>query len=105
MVFHLSYSFRSALEEVTVDTLGILPMATKQSTIDYIEDQLTEVPDIRSQKMFGEYALYCGEKVVALVCDETVFVKIIEEGKVYVGDLYEGRGYRLSWRQALDAHR
>lgn len=64
-------------------------MATKQSTIDYIEDQLAEVPDIRSQKMFGEYALYCGEKVVALVCDEKVFVKITEEGRAYVGDLSE----------------
>jgi TfoX/Sxy family transcriptional regulator of competence genes len=39
--------------------------------------------------MFGEYALYCGEKVVALVCDNKLFVKITEEGKVFVGDHYE----------------
>lgn len=64
-------------------------MATKVSTIEYIEDQLAEVPDVRSQKMFGEYALYAGNKVVALVCDDTLYVKITEPGKAYVGDQYE----------------
>lgn len=68
-------------------------MATKQSTIEYIEDQLTGL-DITSRKMFGEYALYCGGKVVALVCDDTLFVKITEEGKKYVGANYEeGEAY------------
>lgn len=64
-------------------------MATKQSTIDYIEDQLSEVAGIHSRKMFGEYALYCGDKVVALVCDGKLFVKITEPGREYVGDAYE----------------
>ncbi|MEI8096960.1 MAG: TfoX/Sxy family protein [Candidatus Moraniibacteriota bacterium] len=64
-------------------------MATKQSTIEYIEDQLVDVPAIHSRKMFGEYALYCGEKTVALVCDNKLFVKITEEGKTFVGDHYE----------------
>jgi DNA transformation protein and related proteins len=64
-------------------------MATKQSTIDYIEDQLARVPGIRSRKMFGEYALYCGDKVVALVCEGKLFVKITEAGRVFVGNHYE----------------
>lgn len=64
-------------------------MATKVSTIEYIEDQLAEVPDVRSRKMFGEYALYAGDKVVALVCDDTLYVKITDVGKAYVGDRYE----------------
>lgn len=69
-------------------------MATKQSTIDYIEDQLADVPGIRSRKMFGEYALYCGDKVVALVCDNQLFVKITEAGKIFVGAGYEeGNAY------------
>jgi TfoX/Sxy family transcriptional regulator of competence genes len=25
--------------------------------------------------MFGEYALYCDDKVVALICDEQLFIK------------------------------
>ena len=31
--------------------------------------------DVRSRAMFGEYALYCDEKVVVLVCDDTAFLK------------------------------
>lgn len=31
--------------------------------------------NVRARAMFGEYALYCDEKVVALVCDNTVFLK------------------------------
>ncbi len=69
-------------------------MATKQSTIEYIEDQLADVSEIHSRKMFGEYALYCGDKVVALVCDDQLFVKITEEGKIFVGAGYEeGNAY------------
>jgi len=64
-------------------------MATKQSTVEYIEDQLSNMPDIRSQKMFGEYALYCRGKVVALVCDNTLFVKITIPGREWVGERYE----------------
>jgi DNA transformation protein len=64
-------------------------MATKVSTMEYIEDQLSEVAGIRSRKMFGEYALYCGDKVVALVCDGKLYVKITEPGREYVGERYE----------------
>ncbi len=69
-------------------------MATAQSTIEYIEDQLTGIPDIHSRKMFGEYALYCGDKIVALVCDNTLFVKITGPGREWVGERYvEGIAY------------
>ena len=68
-------------------------MATKQSTIEYIEDQLGEI-GVTSRKMFGEYALYCGGKVVALLCDDTLFVKLTEAGKDFVGTHYkEGEAY------------
>jgi TfoX/Sxy family transcriptional regulator of competence genes len=44
--------------------------------------------------MFGEYALYCGEKVVALVCVNQLFVKITPAGKALVGERYqEGEAY------------
>ena len=69
-------------------------MSTKPSTIEYIEDQLAGIPEIGSRKMFGEYALYCGDKVVALVCDDELFVKITEAGKAFVGERYaEGIAY------------
>lgn len=64
-------------------------MATQASTIEYILDQLASVPEVRARKMFGEYALYCRDKVVALVCDDILFVKITEAGREFVGDAYE----------------
>ncbi|MHB8652028.1 MAG: TfoX/Sxy family protein [Minisyncoccota bacterium] len=69
-------------------------MATGQSTVDYILDQLVSVSDVSTRKMFGEYALYCGSKVVGLVCDDTLYIKITELGKKFVGKYYqEGHAY------------
>ena len=64
-------------------------MSTKQSTMDYILDQLSSIRNVASRKMFGEYALYCEGKVVGLVCDDTLFIKITESGKIFVGEFYE----------------
>ena len=70
-------------------------MATKQSTIDYLLDQLSSVKNVRARKMFGEYALYCQEKVVALVCDDELYVKITEQGKKLLGkNFQEGFAYK-----------
>lgn len=66
-------------------------MATKKSTIDYLLDQLSS-EKVRAKAMFGEYALYCQGKVVALVCDDKLFVKITEPGKKFIGKNYE-EGY------------
>jgi DNA transformation protein and related proteins len=69
-------------------------MSTKPATIEFILDQLSGAGELRARKMFGEYALYCDEKVVALVCDDQLFVKITEPGLEYVGDDFkEGIAY------------
>ena len=49
-------------------------MATEKATVDFILDQLAPLP-VRARAMFGEYGLYCGDTFVALVCDDTLFVK------------------------------
>ena len=64
-------------------------MATAQATVDYILDQLPSIKNISARKMFGEYAVYVGSKVVALICNDTLFVKITIAGKEFVGELYE----------------
>ncbi len=69
-------------------------MATKQATVDYILDQLASLNGVHARKMFGEYALYFDGKVVGLICDDTLFVKITEGGKQFVGGFYqEGFAY------------
>ena len=69
-------------------------MSTSQSTLDYILDQ-TSAAKVSARKMFGEYTLYCNEKVVGLVCDDTLYIKITPLGKEYVGEHYhEGPPYQ-----------
>ena len=70
-------------------------MATKQTTVDFILEQLSSVDAVSARKMFGEYALYCDGKVVGLICGDTLYVKITGSGKAFVGEYYqEGNAYR-----------
>ncbi|MBM3857505.1 MAG: TfoX/Sxy family protein [Verrucomicrobia bacterium] len=66
-------------------------MGTKASTADFILDQLRSLNKVAVKKMFGEYALYCDGKVVGLICDEQLFLKITEQVKAAVGDRYRER--------------
>lgn len=50
-------------------------MSTDPATIAFLLDQLSGGGGISARKMFGEYALYRDGKVVALVCDDTLFLK------------------------------
>ena len=60
-------------------------MSTSKETIAYILGQL-EPLDVRSRAMFGEYGLYCDDKVVAFICDDTLFVKPTEIAADYAGE-------------------
>ena len=68
-------------------------MASDQDFVDFLVDQMGDVGVVRSKKMFGEYALYCGDKVVALVCDNQLFVKPTEAGRAFIGDPVEAPPY------------
>jgi TfoX/Sxy family transcriptional regulator of competence genes len=68
-------------------------MATKQSTAEYLADQMSGAGAIRVHKMFGEYAVYCNEKIVALICDEQLFVKPTVSGKALIGSVQESPPY------------
>jgi TfoX/Sxy family transcriptional regulator of competence genes len=37
------------------------------------------VGEVRNKKMFGEYMVYVNDKPILLVCENTVFVKILPE--------------------------
>lgn len=68
-------------------------MATKQSTVDYLLDQLSELPNVTTRKMFGEFAVYVGGKVTALVCDNQLFLKPTEAGRARIQNLKEAPAY------------
>ena len=52
-------------------------MSTSVSYIQFVCDQLQDFLAVRWRKMFGEYMVYVNDKPVLLVCDDTVFVKIL----------------------------
>lgn len=68
-------------------------MATSQQTIDFLLENLAGIPSIRARKMFGEYGLYCDEKVVGFVCDDQLFLKITESSSAYVRSKTTGQAY------------
>ena len=54
-------------------------MATDLSYIEYVCEQIHGNYAIRYKKMFGEYIVYANDKPVLLVCDNTVYVKKLNE--------------------------
>jgi TfoX/Sxy family transcriptional regulator of competence genes len=52
-------------------------MATSLDFIEYVAGQVADTGAIRYKKMFGEYMVYIDDKPILLVCDNTVFVKLV----------------------------
>jgi TfoX/Sxy family transcriptional regulator of competence genes len=53
-------------------------MATTQSFIEFVCDQIETNLPVRYRKMFGEYMVYINEKPILLVCNNTVYVKKLD---------------------------
>ena len=56
-------------------------MSSKPEFVEYVAEQCRGAGEITFKKMFGEYGLYCGGKIFALVCDDQFFVKITKAGE------------------------
>jgi TfoX/Sxy family transcriptional regulator of competence genes len=66
------------------------------SDLDFIEcacDQLGGAGRITYRTMFGEAAVYCEGKVVALICDNQLFVKPTAAGRALVAKPVEAPPY------------
>lgn len=68
-------------------------MATAQRTVDVILEAMAGAGAVSARKMFGEYGVYCDGKLVALVCDDQLFVKVTEAGRAWLGDAEEAPAY------------
>lgn len=68
-------------------------MATNKEFVDFIVEQIENAGTITYKKMFGEYALYSDGKVVALICDNQLFIKPTEAGRAFIGDVKEAPPY------------
>lgn len=70
-------------------------MATQKETIEFILNKLRDPKRFSTRAMFGEYALYADGEVVALVCDDRLYVKILPasgelEDQCEKGEPYSG---------------
>ena len=43
--------------------------------VQYIVEQASKAGEVCARKMFGDYALYCDNKVVGLICDDCLYLK------------------------------
>lgn len=70
-------------------------MPTAKETVAFLLSKLGRSGNFTARAMFGEYALYADGKVVALICDDRLYVKILpasreleplcEKGEPYPG--------------------
>jgi DNA transformation protein and related proteins len=60
-------------------------MASDQEFIRFVCEQLRGAGEISSRRMFGEAAIYLRDKVVGLVCDNQLFIKVTEPGRAKIG--------------------
>ena len=68
-------------------------MSSDQSYVDYVCEQASLGSALSYKKMFGEFALYLDGKVIALVCDNQLFLKPTPEGKRLLGVVSEHPPY------------
>ncbi len=68
-------------------------MGTELEFVQYVIGQLQTDRAISYRQMFGVYTVYCNQKVVGLICDNQLFIKITEAGKSFAGEIPQGSPY------------
>lgn len=69
-------------------------MASDQNFVDYVVGQIQNAGEITAKKMFGEYALYADGKMVAVICDNKLFIKPTIAGRAFIGKVVESPPYK-----------
>lgn len=68
-------------------------MSSDRNFVKFIVDQLEDAGIITYRMMFGEYGIYCDGKLVALVCDDQLFIKPTAGGRDFIGEVTEAPPY------------
>ena len=68
-------------------------MATQKATIEFILNKLRDAVRFSARAMFGEYALYADGEVVALICDDRLYVKILPASSELEAQCEKGEPY------------
>jgi len=68
-------------------------MASDREFVEFVVEQLATADNIRFKSMFGEYGIWSNDKIVALICNNQLFVKPTEAGRTFIGDVVEAPPY------------
>jgi TfoX/Sxy family transcriptional regulator of competence genes len=68
-------------------------MASDPGFVEFVCEQIRGAGRITHRRMFGEFAVYCDGKVVALVCDNQFFLKPTAAGKALLDRVKEAPPY------------
>ena len=68
-------------------------MASDPKTVAFLVEQMADAGAVSSRAMFGEYGIYCEGRMVALVCDDQLFVKPTVAGREFAGATPEAPPY------------
>ena len=71
-------------------------MSSTPEFIEFVNEQLRMFPNRRYRKMFGDYMFYINDKPILLICDDTVYVKILPEISVLMQNASTGIPYEGS---------
>lgn len=74
---------------------GCADMASSKNYLDYVLEQLSDLEDVRTRAMMGEYILYYRGKVVGGIYDDRLLVKPTASARALLPDAplelpYEG---------------
>lgn len=62
-------------------------MSSSVEFVEYITGNMNKAGTITWRKMFGEYGVYCDGKIIALICDNQLFIKPTESGKALLENI------------------
>ena len=57
-------------------------MACNPDFVQYVADQCAGAGEIVTKKMFGDYGIYCNGKIFGLICDDALYIKPTETGRL-----------------------
>jgi TfoX/Sxy family transcriptional regulator of competence genes len=64
-------------------------MGSRRETVDYLLEQLARIEEVRALRMFGAFGIYAGDKFVAVLCDDELYVKATAAGRAVFPDCVE----------------
>ena len=67
-------------------------MSTKSEFVEKVLERLDPL-SVTVKPMFGEYGLYIKGKLFGLICDDTLFIKVTDEGSKIAGKIGKDSPY------------